>query len=127
MRKGAGVRLAGLGFLLFVLGAGNAGATITTYYGCYNCEYVHLMGPAEDCRPAAPLRGGEGWICYEDNSLPWPDGPSCWTNGQACTNGGDGGGSGGGSAGGGSDPCATMGFCPAQCFSCSGSGGRPAI
>ena len=126
MRKGSAVRLAGFALLLLMAGAENARAAITTYYGCYNCQYVHLTGTAEECRPAGVLQGGEGWTCYEDNSLPWPAGPSCWTNGQACTNGGTGGGT-GSASGGGSDPCATTTFCPAQCFSCSGGGGRPAV
>ena len=40
----------------------------------------------------------------------------------------DAGGGGGGSnaGGGGTNPCQTSGFCPAQCFSCSGWG-RPAV
>ena len=115
----------GLALLLFTVGAENARAHISTYYGCFNCKYIHLTSEAAICSGAAPLQGGEGWICYEDDTLPWPDGPTCWTNGQACTNGGDGGGGTGSSSGGGSDPCATSGFCPAQCFSCGGSG-RPA-
>ena len=125
MRKGASVRMVGL--LLFTLGAGSARATITTYYGCFNCSYIHPTSEAAFCSGAGALQGGEGWICYEDDTLPWPDGPTCWTNGQACTNGGTGGGGTGGSSGGGSNPCATTGFCPSQCFSCSGGGGRPAI
>lgn len=126
MRKGANVRLVGVGLLLFILGAGNGVAKITTYYGCYNCKSIHPTSEAAICSGAGVLQGGSGWICYEDDTLPWPDGPTCWTNGQACTNGGDGGAGTGGAGGGGSNPCATNGFCPAQCFSCSG-GGRPVI
>lgn len=120
------VRTVRLAILLFVLGAGSALASITTYYGCFNCKPIHPTSEASICSEAGVLQGGAGWICYEDNVLPWPDGPYCWTNGQACTNGGGGGG-GGGTGGGGSNTCTTTGFCPAQCFSCSGGGGRPAI
>src|SRR3954447_17507899 len=99
MRKGNRVRLAGLALLFFLLGAGNALAHISTYYGCYNCKTIHLTSEAAICSGAAPLQGGEGWICYEDDTLPWPSGPTCWTNSQPCTNGGDGGGgTGGGTA-----------------------------
>jgi hypothetical protein len=60
-----------------------------------------------------------------------------FTNTTSCSEGGDfcavidaAGGGGGGSGGGGSNPCQVSGFCPAECFSCSGnggSGGRPAV
>jgi hypothetical protein len=127
MRKGAVGRTVGWVTLLFVLGAGNALASITTYYGCFNCKPIHPTSEAATCNDAGVLQGGSGWICYEDNTFPWPDGPACWTNAQACTNGGDGGGGVGGTGGGGNSTCTTAGFCPAQCFSCSGGGGRPAI
>lgn len=52
----------------------------------------------------------------------------CEESGNACgvvnvPIGGGGGGGSAGSGGGGSNPCQTAGFCPAQCFNCSGGGG----
>jgi hypothetical protein len=127
MKRKAGVAAAGLALLLFLMGAAETLASTTTYYGCFKCKYITLTGLASICSGVAPLQGGDGWKCYEDNTLPWPDGPICWVDGGPCTNGGDGGGGAGGSAGGGTDPCATSGFCPAQCFSCGDGGGRPAV
>lgn len=53
----------------------------------------------------------------------------CSVGGDFCTDiTVDGGGSGGGTGGsGGSNPCYTTGFCPAECFSCGGGGGRPPV
>src|SRR4029077_14351525 len=123
MAKGTGWGAAGLLLLFLVLGAGTASATTTTYYGCFICKSTTLTGLGAICDGVGVLQGGDGWECYEDNTLPWPDGPSCWVAGGPCTNGGDGGGGSGGTIGG-SDSCQTTGFCSAECFSCSGSG-RP--
>ena len=125
MKKREGLGLVALGLLLFTLGAGHAVAS-TTYYGCLRCRNITPTGMGATCQGVGPLEGGDGWICHEDNTLPWPDGPSCWVAGGLCTNGGDGGGLGGGGLGSGGSACQTSGFCPAECFSCRG-GGRPAI
>lgn len=54
----------------------------------------------------------------------------CSESGTFCTaitvGGGSGGGTGGGGGGGGGSTCQTTSYCPPECFSCSGSGGRPA-
>ena len=48
----------------------------------------------------------------------------CYESGSACYGITVGGGGGGGGTGGGGGGCAsTGGFCPAECFSCSGGGG----
>jgi hypothetical protein len=127
MRKRIWGSVKALCFLLFLMLPGTASAS-TSYYGCYTCEYRGIVGIGETCRQVAPDSWGDGWICYEDNSMPWPAGPECWTNGQACYNivtGGNGGSGGGGTGGG--QTCQTSGFCPAECFSCGGGPGRPAV
>jgi hypothetical protein len=89
---------------------------------CEICEYVFLLGYAP-CKPVGPDDVGST-ICtdhYDPIS-----GFSCQESGDYCSNItiGGGGGTGGGSDGG---SCQTAGFCPAQCFSCGGGGGRPAV
>jgi hypothetical protein len=123
MRKGARFWVVALGALLFVAGASRVSGSTSTYYGCFTCKYVGLTGIGEVCHGVAPFAGGDGWICHEDNTLPWPDGPFCWVEGGLCTNGGDGGG--GSGSGDGGSTCQSGGFCPAECFSCGGSGGGP--
>jgi hypothetical protein len=53
----------------------------------------------------------------------------CFEEGNACSvvNVGGGGGGTGGGGGGGGGSCNTAGYCPAECFSCGGGGGRPAV
>lgn len=48
-------------------------------------------------------------------------GPWCFEEGTFCSVVDAGGG--GGTGGGGDNPCQVTGFCPAECFSCSGGGG----
>jgi hypothetical protein len=56
---------------------------------------------------------------------------NCFESGNFCSTinaGGGGGGTGGsGGGGGGGGTCTTTGLCPAECFNCSGPGGRPSI
>jgi len=91
---------------------------------CENCVHGWIN---DHC---IPVQQGEiGYtFCFEmPASFPWPS--VCVADGNFCSsidvNGGGGGGGTGGGGGGGA--CATTGFCPAECFSCSGGGGRPAI
>ncbi len=79
------------------------------------------------CRPAQDKETGTTGCTnsYE----PVSNTTSCSESGDYCTviivNGG--GGTGGGGGGGEENPCQTSSFCPAECFSCSGGGGRPAV
>lgn len=93
--------------------------------GCEVCKYYFFLGFA----PCRPVEEGEtgATICTNHSDI---SGFSCEESGDFCSSitvtGGGGGGT-GGVGGGGSDPCQTSGFCPAECFSCSGGGGgRPA-
>lgn len=92
--------------------------------GCEICKYWFFLGYAP-CRPATGSEvGATGCENYYDPI----EGFSCEESGSYCTTVTVSGGSGGGSGGsGGSDPCMTSGFCPAECFSCAGGGGRPAV
>jgi len=93
--------------------------------GCEYCYSTWLNPTRSYCKPVAEFQTGvTNCQTFVDNL----GGSSCTESGTYCTDitvgGGDG--SGGGS-GGGSGSCQYTGFCPAECFSCSGSGGRPAI
>ena len=99
-------------------------ASATTYYGCMKCKYSSLVGIGAYCVSVGHEQYGQGTQCDETNTgLPWPNETTCSISGSPCYNVvvTDGGGGGGGSA------CGTTGFCPAECFSCSGGGGRPAV
>ena len=91
--------------------------------GCEICKYLPFLGFAP-CRAVREDEVGST-ICinHADISGFW-----CEERGTYCseiTVGGGGGGTAGG--GGGDDPCRTSSFCPAECFSCSGGGTRPAV
>jgi hypothetical protein len=113
--------------LCLAFGLPGAVSATATLIGCFTCSYAHITGMGQICKSAGCEHEGDGWECYEDNSLPWPDGPECSTNGQACYETCAGGGDGGSGGGGGGSSCGGSGFCPAECFSCGGGGGRPAI
>lgn len=87
------------------------------------CEKCHEFWGDETCVPAGP--GDSGYtVC----TTPEEASCCCTFSGSACTgSGGGSGGGGGGGWGGGGNQCQTSGFCPAECFSCGGSGGRPPI
>jgi hypothetical protein len=92
--------------------------------GCEVCKHIFFLGYAP-CRPVAPDEVGST-VCT-DQYDPYA-GFSCVESGTFCSSivvGGGGGGTGGTGGSGGS--CQTSGLCPAQCFSCSGGGGRPAV
>jgi hypothetical protein len=91
---------------------------------CEVCKYTFGLGYA----PCRPVGDGEVGTTICTNSYDPFGGFSCDQGGDYCsaitvTPGG------GGAAGGGNDggACRTSGFCPSQCFSCSGGGGRPAV
>lgn len=95
-------------------------------YGCFYCKPVAPTGLGATCKQVGDGQNGDGWQCRETADLPWPDGPLCTVSGGPCYNV-DVSGGGGSAGGGGSSSCQTMGFCPAECFSCGGGGGgRPA-
>lgn len=121
MSKGGGLAAACLWLLLLLGGAGAASATI--YEGCYKCEAIGWGGDSY-CKPVGNGQHGDGTRCEED-----PLGPWCSMAPNPCYNvdvSGGGGGSGG--SGGGGSACNVGGssFCPAECFSCAGTG-RPAV
>lgn len=96
----------------------------TVTQACQVCFWSILNPSRSYCRAVRDRETGTT-ICttYIDN-----------LGGSFCDEGGDycsvitvdGGGGASGGSGGGDDPCQTTGFCPAECFSCagSGSGGR---
>ena len=99
-------------------------STVTYEDDCYTCNNTAILGIDQECGTPPDYSYGTGTTCHElrINGLP----TACYTSGFECyriTVNGGGGGS-GGTGGGGS--CHSSGFCPAECFSCSG-GGRPRI
>lgn len=95
---------------------------------CEICKYTFFLGYSPCHTPAENESGTT--ICKDVYTV--LDGFHCEEDGNACgvitVHGGGSGGSGGGGSAGGTDPCATTGFCPAECFSCGGGGGgRPAV
>jgi len=113
----------------FVLFATFAVSPLLLPAGAAGCEicYSSWLNPARSyCRPVAEYETGvTNCVTYVDNL----GGSSCTESGFYCTdvNAGGGGGGGTGGGGGGGGTCQTDGFCPAECFSCSPNGGRPAI
>ena len=112
-------------FSLLILLATSGSVSAVTSYGCFYCRPVSPTGMGATCHQVGDGDNGDGWQCTQVNDLPWPDGPACYTNNDPCHNVDVGGGGGGGSSS--SPTCQTSGFCPAECFSCSGGGGRPAV
>lgn len=94
-----------------------AHGTTTTYYGCYSCHFVHILGMDSTCRSELQ---GDGWICNEITFD--AGGVECYTNGEACEWGATGYG-GGGSGGGGGCYVSNGAVCPAACIGCR----RPSI
>lgn len=90
--------------------------------GCERCTNPVFTGGMSWCVEVKQEETGVT-LCKDGVDL---FGPYCSEDGIYCSVVDAGGGGGTGSGGGGTNPCQTSGFCPAQCFSCSG-GGRPAI
>jgi hypothetical protein len=86
------------------------------------CDKCVQFFDDESCTTAGPGEIGNT-IC----EVPEEASCCCKYKGETCTGGSGGSGSGGGTGGGGGNQCATTGFCPAECFSCGGGGGRPRI
>lgn len=91
--------------------------------GCYYCKSVAPTGGGQTCTRAGLLSSGlgDGLNCWEDDSFAWPEGPTCWTDGNPCyetvVNGGPGGGQ---SSGGGGSTCRyENGYCAPWCGSCN--------
>lgn len=85
---------------------------------CYKCTYILFVGLTCD----SSLEGGESGKRQCNNN-------GCILTGLSCTAppGGGGGGGGDGDGGGGGGACGSTGFCPAECFTCPGGGGRPPV
>lgn len=94
---------------------------------CASGWEVILTGGQSWCKPVLSEETGVTQCRHGVHVI---GGAWCTESGVFCSTitvgggGGTGGGSGGGSGGGNS--CQTSGYCPPECFSCSGSGGRPA-
>lgn len=88
-------------------------------FPCNECTYIVFNG--EVCDAVEAEEKGR----TDCNST-----ARCILSGSECTgpsSGGGGGGGGGDDTGGGGAGCNTTGFCPAECFTCSGGGGRPRV
>lgn len=110
--------------LIFLLALAD-GVSATIYYGCLKCKHNSPVGFGGYCVSVGHEEYGEGTQCNETaTGLPWPNHTDCTLSGSPCYNVVV---TDGGSGGGGNNACGTTGFCPAECFSCSGGGGRPAI
>lgn len=84
---------------------------------CEICKYVFFFG----YQPCRAVSGDEVGATTCTNLYDVWSGFSCQESGTYCSNitvggGGSGGGSGGGWGGG----CSSNGFCPAECFTCTG-------
>lgn len=105
-----------LGFLAALLFSSAAEAA------CEECHRPWLTPWNTWCVPVSGDDVG-ATLCHDEVTLV---SITCQEDGNACqviTVIGGGGGSGTGSGGGTSNPCQTSGFCPAECFTCSGGGG----
>lgn len=94
--------------------------------GCEICK-INLFLGFIPCRPVTQTEVGST-ICEDKYDI--FGGFSCEERGTFCSSinvGGGGGGGGTGGTGGNSNTCQTSGYCPAECFSCRGGGGRPAV
>jgi hypothetical protein len=93
--------------------------------GCEICKHYFFLGYV----PCQPVEEDETGATICSNHYDPIQGFWCEESGNFCSSitvtGGGGGMAGGG--GGTTDPCRTSGFCPAECFSCSGGGTRPAV
>lgn len=112
---------------LAVLGFAIASGWITSTpaRACEDC-YWHWLNPSRSyCRP---VNEGEVGVTNCVDYVDIYNDSYCTESGTYCSQITAGGGSGGsGSGGGDGDACQTDGFCPAECFSCSGGGGGRSI
>ncbi|MEM6453558.1 MAG: hypothetical protein AAF772_00550 [Acidobacteriota bacterium] len=109
--------------LMMISVAGNAPIDANgVTWGCLVCEedvYSSSLTPDYYCKQVGNHEQGDGIECH----LLCFSGCSCFVPPNPCLNVDvTGGGSGGGSGGGGGGTCNTSGFCPAECFNCSGGG-----
>ena len=111
--------------LVLAGGALATGAAGEVYYGCFICDPVGLTGIAAECQGVGDNETGDGTRCRQDNTLPWPAGPSCSLSGNPCyTTVVDGGGDGGGPTTGGGGSCRyESGYCAPWCAACNQYGG----
>lgn len=99
------------------------GGQSAVWAGCGTCqvckEGLSITLTRDYCKGA---NSEDGWMCCREESFGLET--FCYESGSACYGITVGGGGGGGGTGGGGGGCAsTGGFCPAECFSCSGGGG----
>jgi len=118
MTRRALAQIVGFWFLILV---SPAMSTVTSFTdNCYYCKYVLTTGTAARC--TAVPDGAEGnAVCQQDDTLPWPAGPTCSLSGDACFNTVVNGGGGGSTGGGGGGGCTVSGGapCPPWCGACN--------
>jgi hypothetical protein len=106
--------------LFWLMGFAGLGSS-SKLLACETCKSI--LGFYEHCVMVADNETGYT-LC---STIPSLDGTTCIFGGDFCSSiTVTGSGGGGGGAGGGSSTCQGSGFCPAECFSCGGGGGRPA-
>lgn len=112
--------------VLYVLGVVISAEDAAACQRCADGMKVVLSGGGSWCEP---LREGETGVTICKQGVDIFGKPWCTESGTFCSQitvdggGGSGGGTGGGGGGGGGS-CQGAGFCPAECFSCSGGGVR---
>ena len=124
MNRSSGIRVALFGAIVLasqMISPEVAGACEVCARSSWLTPWNYLCRPVQDRETGATE-------CTNDYE-PFSNVTSCFESGDYCTiivvDGG--GGTGGGGGGGEENPCETSNFCPAECFSCSGGGGRPAV
>ncbi|HBL26171.1 MAG TPA: hypothetical protein DD490_04975 [Acidobacteria bacterium] len=99
----------------------------TEVAACATCEIFSFPGNSWYCDPVMEGETGAEFCqtVYDYFSAKY----DCHESGNFCSdiNAGGGGSGGSGSGGGGGSSCNTAGFCSAECFTCSGGGGRPSV
>lgn len=86
------------------------------------CEKCFTFLDDESCKDVV-----EGESGFTTCTMPEEASCCCKVSGDICTGGSGGSGGTGGTGGGGTNQCETSGFCPSECFSCTGGGGRPRV
>jgi hypothetical protein len=121
-----GMRWVGLSVLVVMMLAAAEGLGWASCGTCQVCKQsTNITLPRDYCKVANNEAGS--MCCAEfDTGV----GTYCSESGSACYGiivGGGGGGTGGTAGGSGSTCSYVNGWCPAECWSCGGGGGRPAI
>lgn len=114
--------------VVLVLAVFGALLSPTLAHACETCEYYSFPGRSMYCDSV--LDGETGAETCTLTYDFWSAKYDCLESGNFCSEVDAGGGSGSGGTGGGDGSggsCGTTGFCAAQCFSCPGGGGRPAV